>query len=845
MVVVTMKIYVGEIEIDAGEDDDLDVVLQRYAIKTNALVSFFRAVDPNIIIAKGVRIKIEDVRDELSSINLDDKTTIDALISRYPKLKRRELGILWILNRLDRKYVKRGKVERTIPDATLRSLSVFDPHRFTTWVSINEEIDFLNEVIAKQNAEFTANLKTGDRIFRSLSRVDPVTVSPFRLEDVVKIFTLRLPDQESLFDIFDAMDVSYNLPFVMMIYRGESYFKIYQNLPVEPLFTKDKKKGWVDEIPQQDGIYFKILNAPTRLLSSKRVTIGSLYSSGRWGPDNVVTLSFKAQHRAEDEMWEKLVSVFGGRLRYEIVSARQSSIRGTFEISEIEFDRTVFADMVVNDPDFRYFLFLEESLKPVLSKEKLRVFFSPGHTYSVATSLALTFTQNPEIKNRYEVRVIRASDVQVAERVVYVISKLMRLYLDRKDDISAIYSNFIRGISTAKPRKEVTVKVDRKKGDRLALLQDTNPSLFKNNYSNQCQKYQQPVIVSEEEAKRFAEEVGDPHKIAEFEGMWYLCDPNYPPTRISSKKSDTHVWPSLKENTEENKEYREKYPLVPCCLSSDQYTKKSSELRTYIARGGRLPSKATDVGGAEGDTTKKGKGKKDAGHVLGGVTILDPDRFGELPYNWERILGALGMEKVRRGKQTLYPILRYGVLSTPDSFLHCLELAFNPEYLGSSESARVGYVAGVRADLAKLDLSITRQESFGYTDVEMREILADVTRYIDPDIWVELANIRYRCNIFLYVVDKGHQNGEVVIPRSSHAHLPRPVDPTRPTVLIFKYSSDDSDYPYRCEIACDSTSLPLRFTFIDDDISTIAIDILEAANDVTVVTREGAERYRG
>jgi hypothetical protein len=162
---------------------------------------------------------------------------------------------------------------------------------------------------------------------------------------------------------------------------------------------------------------------------------------------------------------------------------------------------------------------------------------------------------------------------------------------------------------------------------------------------------------------------------------------------------------------------------------------------------------------------------------------------------------------------------------------------------------KVEYVMKVRNEMvAKVNLTIAKQELYDTDTAMIKATLLDEEAYIAPEEFISIVQDFYECNIFIYLVDTTHPNGEIVLPRASKAHLPRQLDESKKTVLIFKYDSGSDEYPYQCELACTVEVKDNRFVsekgyFEANVLAEKATEIYYNANDVFIVSSEGYEPY--
>jgi hypothetical protein len=834
-----MRITINGSPYEVYEYDDDTTILERYALsQETSLPSFFRIENRDFIIEEGISLEVSDVRDVLSDLSdqdLVDPTIIGTTMMSYPKLRKRDLGVLWILQNYQ---VVGEQVKKPIDITFLREL---DRIAFLTPAKASSTTTDYIKRIKRERDGFKERIKKERKIFEALDRYPPApSTSPFTLEEVTTQTLLKLPHGENLLDVFDAMDASKNIPFIVLYRKKKTYYKVFRHI-IPPT-------SWTEFVPPVEGIFFKVLNTSPSRLASKRVMMKNLYSDGVWTADNRVEIEFKVREGiSEDEIRKRVFDSFGGRLEYEITTIRQISIKGVFTIGDINLDKVIFADLIATNEYFKYFLFVNEKIKTNLEKRRFYMYYTPDQQGIISNSLALIIT--PKLldgKHSVEIRISHAVNSQQVSSVRLITSKLFSVYLQEYATIFDIYAGLIDGFGAeAKPKKQK--KADRKTGPRAAALRKVQPEMFGSRYPDQCQKERQPYVLKDkEEALERARELGDPHKVMFFEGTWYACEPREPYLDPEGRKDkdDKHIFPGLKENKPKTKneydaEYKKKHPLLPCCFTQDQYEKEASKLRKYretLERGER----------EEPEVPEREAG---AGYIMGSGKLLPPGRLGELPFNWEKLLNYLGIEKVTRGKQTFYPILRYSVIPSADSIIHCMERAFNPSYVSLTTQEKKALVFGRREELAELNLSVAKQELYDYSRDDIREMLLDENEYLAPELFIGLLQKHYECNIFIYLVDKTHPNGEIVIPHNSQAYLTRDIDELKKTVIIIKYETETDYFPYQCEVVCqlDVRGGKIRGTecvFENSALSKLAVKLFYDANEVFVVSVDGYEPYR-
>ena len=140
--------------------------------------------------------------------------------------------------------------------------------------------------------------------------------------------------------------------------------------------------------------------------------------------------------------------------------------------------------------------------------------------------------------------------------------------------------------------------------------------------------------------------------------------------------------------------------------------------------------------------------------------------------------------------------LRVGVKNDSKSFIRCLSLAFNEEVVAVQKK----FIYGVK--------SFRTQETFGYTPAQLEEIIK--TGYVNPYLFLGVAQNVLDVQIFLYAVTKKFPKGDVAHPRTAFAYLP-PLKTFNQSVVIVVHEDVN---PPQCELIVKST---LQKVFFPDD----------------------------
>lgn len=829
-----MNIYINGQKFKIYGYDDKKSILDRYALEKDneALPEYFTAED--FLIENKTKVIVDDVRDVISKMkesDLDDDVLIDRILAKYP-IRKKTIGTLWLLKH---KY-KKEKLDKDLDVAgPLKYLE--ERGVFSTLERIKLTLRDYKRDLEKKRKILKESIDRQLGLFKEFEGLDKVHTTPFILEDA--FISLKLKTKGvSMIELFDEINSSPTAPYVKLQYKDNLYYKV--STLIDPLME------WVEEdgknLPKE-YIQFKILNTNADPFSARNkdkiYSTGFIYqnSSGIYE----MTSNFKVSNTfTEDNFIKHLLGMLDERVEYEILSKEQKGVRGVFRVTDFNFNPTIFSDFLYTNKLASKIFFLDEKLQTVLSKNKFYFYYSLAQTKMPGESFGISITKD-EKTNSFQLRIVRAGDVLQATILQKILSKFIHLYNRDYEDISKVYLNLFSADKVGTIQK-VKEKKEKKTKLRLGRLYTERPDLIRLGYGEQCQKPFQPYVVPEEDIKSVAKELKDPHKLILFEGSWFACEPR---DASDPKSADGNIWPGLKSNTKSSAQYRAEVPYFPCCFKKDQYEKSGSQWRKYYDNLGKKEK-------VQEDDTKSG-----TGYIVGIKKMCDQGRKGEMPFLWEKILKIIGIEKVSIGsfaktEKDFYPILRLGVHHSPDSFIHCLEYAFNSSFQVFDSKRKVKRVMDIREELSNENFAIAKQSLFAESTKEIQSILLDQDAYIDPRKFIELLQKRYECNIFLYGYDPElFPDGEIILPAHSQAYLAKEIIENRPTVLILMYAAKYKNYPYQCELICQidvknskEVKRNIKYTFgAGSKISERAIKLFYDYNEIFIAGTDKYEIY--
>lgn len=510
---------------------------------------------------------------------------------------------------------------------------------------------------------------------------------------------------------------------------------------------------------------------------------------------------------------------------------QEVKVRGEFKMLGIKLEENSLLDEILMDLVLAVYLYVEENIKPYALKKRLDIHYRPvssdvneGTTVTddayISNSASVSITVIPKIavdaeqvqvldtrtgkvvlmtlpkESPYiQINVSQAESREVLNEFIPIFQLLMRYYIDTNAKIVETYQYFLpelatldRKINETKQKTEPTTLTlfdiakrrtsTHRESILLRKLREHDPEMFPSDYARVCQGAKQPLIVSDQELQQWKQKPVGPSQAERpsmkfpnsADGMNFVCP------------SDTYPYPGIQKNDKLSN--RDAYPYIPCCFKRDQLSVGvNSFYRAYVEDRPRNETGSVD----KKITTRK---------------ILKPSRRGTLPKSINNLLN--------RYSDTIIDIVRYGVINSPSSLLHCVMVAIDDKgYISQPIENRDDYVNRVRIHMARsIQPSLMKQEMYDYSEVEIRGIFEDINTFLDPALFYRAIEEFFEVNIYVFDLDaqtgKDIDYGDLEIPRykTFHAHAKRI---HRPTIIIAKTLGSDAeivDHP-QCELIVD------------------------------------------
>ncbi len=773
--------------------------------------------------------------------------------------------------------------------------------RHEAWIErwnqeLEEDADTLNRILDIQDGlenipeEFikpTSNLV-----------VDRVTLRAFPL-----LATGERPTREDGIDIFNAMRLSYLVPYAHYnegsaldpaIIR-QAYFKIYRgettttdigspgsepnlSMIIPTTKTKATNKGNLIYATVWTGDPDQVITRPTREGYTK-----AIYDL------DTGTMTFKTRiseknPRAKELLIERINEAFPNLILGDITETR---ISGEFDIFlGDELQDYVLLHEILNNPTFTSYLYVDERQKAYPEKKRVTIHYrsiigeaaeetARGGTTQAPASVSAVLGQRyitddqatPELPAGtpyLRVNITRGASRDVAEQFREILTLLMGIYLQDRDDIIATYADYIPPLvapaegevvepKNVKPgRRKIVIKTGKAKRV-IYQLQDAAPHIFLPGYARRCQGHLQPLVITQNEIPAWREKrirnknTGqlDERQVMPFPPLplpdeeevrdliarkvraaptarLYLDDleklgPQATIREMANRlPPDPEIQAILRRLENPNLiegPLPEDRILIVCPDDSAPYPGvKENQLPNanvypYIPccneTDQTIQGKKTNYNAYYRGAVVEAKGEKRRMNIIT-AKILFPGGMGEIPVPLERVL--------IRYSQEASNFKRFGVIRDPNSFIHCiLEALDYQDYTRLQDEEKVALALDVRRSLpTEIQLAVMKQELYDFSLEEIENQVLTEELFFDPALYYRALEEYFNINIYTFTPGKrpkeatGEAVGKIEIPRHKLFHA-RPIRLGRPTILIFKHWGAEADalvYP-QCELLID------------------------------------------
>jgi hypothetical protein len=309
-------------------------------------------------------------------------------------------------------------------------------------------------------------------------------------------------------------------------------------------------------------------------------------------------------------------------------------IYGLYYFPNFYFNKYILSHLIMNEPTISKFLSVDESIKASTKKSGILTKYNGGLIDGKEVDVSCNIICKKVDKNDIEIknlpghgsyyvrlRLSRFKDMNTILSFISFISKILTIYIEKKDDIFSIYKKYVKLEEEEEEEKE---EKEEKK------LKNIQPALFVSGYTRKCESKRQPEILDEKDTKDLKEYV-DYIQYPE-DDYYYHC-----------KNNSTYPNIGLMVNSLTN---MNEYPYLPCCYKDNKNNNNNIDLYYF---------------------NEEKKEHKQQLVILTLHRLLAKGHYGEIPTNLKQMLSSLFD----------YSFYRLGVSDTKQSFLECIQKALD------------------------------------------------------------------------------------------------------------------------------------------------------------------------
>jgi len=538
-------------------------------------------------------------------------------------------------------------------------------------------------------------------------------------------------DADNLSEIFDIIKLNNAIPFA-------TYNNLYKILNDFPL-----PEEWIFSLDEAILLKIEFRRTSSKTIRNEHYQTITIYRENNKFKINI-PIEIQPNYLQNKDYKNYIHSLFSHQTTVNLSLTNPDKIKGEINFPELSFNRYVYADLCMNDRLFSSLLYVNEINKSYKVKDTILVHTIGGDARASITQQIADYVSvdnTIEYGTEYVSTKITGKNIRSIYNLIDIISKLWILYSQQYEDIVSFYRKYLPKF--AKYEKKVVVKPQRSR------LRDIVPDLFIANYSRTCAKT--PTVIDnitdakpEQQVMKFPRYGPNNHL--------YICD------------YKSHPYPGIKDNILEN---REKYPYLPCCYQQDQ--REKSLYKKYF------------LGEDEGSIQTNRR------IIVSTKRLLNEDIFGAIPDEVNQLLTSFDPE---------ISYYRKGVSRSRSSFIECVaesvgEFIDEPFKYPKGGGPRLNKMLKQKREECAERAELAKQQNYDISISQIRDNIRDTTKYLDPNLYINILEDIYKCNIFIF-------RDSLVIPRHRQGYLKFKNKYTR-NVLIYENNGVDLEYP-QCEL---------------------------------------------
>ena len=473
----------------------------------------------------------------------------------------------------------------------------------------------------------------------------------------------------------------------------------------------------------------------------------------------------------ENIIINKILDLFPNKITN--YKSNQINVNGVFYIPNINISYLLFNNLIMYNDIYNKVLAIDERSRIPKPEYGIKL-----HFLGTTTTFNLDFDRidksNTKLMAKDDKLKIDTSYIKIyvsdcknvleISRYKLILCKLLYLYPKYSKNIITEYKQYIDIDEYLSTETHKMLKGGDKYVRTKKLLKDINPEQFISGYARYgCQKESAPKIIAEKTDEELPTEVkqltNDGYQIMLFpknpdEGKqyYYACNNN-----------SRYKFPGLKQNKLSN---NEKYPVFPCCYSTDHGKRKQSLYKKYYK----------DELSFEDLRNINVNKKEDDRHIFTSNKILPLNRLGYLSKDIDLFFKSI---------DSLNIYLRKGFDYNKHSILNVLNFATNKNNL-SDENLRKDVLNYYKKNNINL-----YQEAYNLSNNKLLDLLSDTSNFIDVKLFYNLLKEYFDVDIYIFSVNEDYPFGILNTPYNINGYIN--TLNKKNNVLIYEHWGGDAD----------------------------------------------------
>lgn len=785
-----MFIILNNEEFEIYELENKKIIIDRIAVKFNSLPKYLY-FDPELKIENGYKIKVVDYLEKIKNYKILDIYKLYYEIKEHKfELTIEDILYPWFYynNKLGNLLINK---ETTNSDLILNE--IYQEIKKISDIYINFTVKEIKDIIKKNKPLFEKQLN--DLVVNTQTYVSTMNIyynikKGVDYEKIIieKSETDYILDMEyiTLLEIFNNIILDKNIPFASY----NEFYKISKEiLPLEE---------W--NLSLTDYIIIRVLEKQNpKGIKQDNYSMSIIGQEENYPVLRMICNLLPGNISEEQYKNNVLKSIKNPKIKEK----KEVLLKGKFIIPNQKLNKYVFSDLVMNNPIFSKFIYINE--RESASKTKSELYIYVEHPiYGLMTCNMTENNDIPDYDSYIKINITKSKNTESIYEFQKIISKLFVIYNNEYDNIIYEYRKYISKFGEISKQKDIFKKKD------ILRLQDVAKSIIEygrddrdtkikkgqkeQQYSRFCAKL--PRVVSKDEAEKFGnymlfpkESHLDTTELGKIDQNYYICDEHI---------DSGHIYPGLVENKLKSSEIIQG---LPCCYKEDHSKIKGKLYRQYFYEDELIKERKNTLSQKIIKTNK----------------FVNITSTGVLPKNISTFFDII---------HPLNDYRRTGMSRGPNSFIECVYEALGLDIFKDiiiDKNIRSNYIENIRktklSEIVK-NTGICRQELYNKSNKQIFEYFDPLNdkfnEYFDPRMFMTLIEQVYKCNIFLFTRDK-NDDGEMTLPYYSQYYLK--YNNNYPCIFIYENPGNVSDNPLypQCELIINFKENNSIYSFVYDD----------------------------